>query len=111
MIHHKITQKTSLEINESYEGITIEEKIRKIVENNEPITDSSPIIYTNRDDGVLPAYDIRTDRWDVAIDAMDKVNKTNIARRDEVPKTDETNKSEINEKNVDVGDKPIQATD
>lgn len=111
MIHHKIKHKTSLVCNESYEGITIEEKIRRIVENNEPITDSSPIIYTDRKDGVLPAYDIRTDRFDVAIDAMDKVNRSNIAKRDEVPYAENTNEGEQNITDVITGGEPTQGTE
>ena len=53
----------------TYEGETIEAKVNRIVNNGEPITDGTPIIYTERKDGVLPEYDIRTDRWDIAIDA------------------------------------------
>ena len=36
-------------------GESIEEKVKRITENNEPIADGAPIIYTNREDGVLPA--------------------------------------------------------
>ena len=61
-------------------GETIEAKVRRITENNEPITDGAPIIYTNRDDGVLPAYNIRTDRWEIAQQAMDAVNQANLAK-------------------------------
>lgn len=88
MIKYRIRQRTTLKVNNSVEGETIEQKIRRIVENNEPISDAAPIIYTDRKDGVLPAYDIRTDRFDIAIEAMDKVTKTNIAKRDETPKTE-----------------------
>lgn len=79
----EIKNKTTLVLNESVEGETLEEKIMRIVENNEPITDGAPIVYTDRRDGVLPAYNIRTDRWDVAIDAMNKISATNIAKREE----------------------------
>lgn len=75
--------KTSIKVNESYKGETIEQKMNRVVNNKEPITDGAPIIFTDRKDGVLPAYDIRTDRWDVAIDAMDKVSKTQIAKREQ----------------------------
>ena len=34
-----------------------------------------PTIYTEKKDGVLPEYDIRTDRFEVAIEAMDKINQ------------------------------------
>lgn len=81
MILKTITETTSLLVNESYEGETIETKIERIVNNGEPIDDVSPIIYTDRKEGVLPAYDIRTDRWDVAIDAMGKVEKTKMTIR------------------------------
>ena len=39
---------------ESFEGESIEEKVAKLIENNEPITDGAPIIYTEKKDGVLP---------------------------------------------------------
>lgn len=61
-------------------GESIEIKVRRITENNEAIKDGAPIIYTNREDGVLPAYNIRTDRWEIAQQAMDAVNQANLAK-------------------------------
>lgn len=75
--------KTSIKRNVSIEGETIEMKMRRILSNNEPITDGAPVIYTERKDGVQPGYDIRTDRWEVAIEAMDKVTKSHQAKREE----------------------------
>ena len=34
-----------------------------------------PTIYTEKKDGVQPEFDIRTDRFEVAIDAVDKINQ------------------------------------
>ena len=51
-------------------------KIERMTENNEPIGETAPLIYTPRKDGVIAAYDVRTDKWDIALDAMNKVNKT-----------------------------------
>ena len=34
---------------EFQEGESIETKVKRITENNEPITDGAPIIYTNRE--------------------------------------------------------------
>ena len=65
---------------EEIEGETIEMKVARIVQNNEPITDGAPPIYTEKKDGVNPAYNIRTDRWDVALEAMDKVQGARIAK-------------------------------
>lgn len=62
------------------DGESIEEKVKRIVENKEPITDGAPIIYTKREDGVLPGYNIRTDRWDVAQNAMDAIHKQQAAK-------------------------------
>ena len=77
------TTPTSIECDNAYKGVSIEEKVRRIAENNEPIDDSSQLLYTKRKDGVNADYNIRTDRWDVAIEAMDKVSKAKIAQRDE----------------------------
>lgn len=72
--------------NETVEGISIEKKIERVMQAKEPIDDSAPIMFTERKDGVLPEYNIRTDKWDVAMTAMDAVAKSRIARRDGVVK-------------------------
>ena len=59
---------------ECFEGEQIEEKVRRIINNNEPITDGAPIIFTEKKDGVRPEHNIRTDRWDIALDAMNKID-------------------------------------
>lgn len=56
------------------EGEPIEDKIRRVLDENEPITDGAPIIYTEKKDGVRPEFNIRADKWDIAIQAMDKVS-------------------------------------
>jgi len=65
------------------EGEPIEWKIERIVSNQEPIKDGAPEIFTERKDGVVAAYNIRTDRWEIAADAMDKVSGSIQAKRDE----------------------------
>lgn len=80
---------TSIRVNDSVEGETIEQKMERVVNNGDAITDGAPIIYTDRKDGVLPDYDIRTDRFEVAIDAMDKVTKARLAKREEGQKSRE----------------------
>lgn len=77
---------------DGYLGITIEEKVRRIVEKKEPIKDGAPIIYTERKDGVQPSFNIRTDRFEVAVDAMDAVNRSKIAKRAEAAKVVPMNK-------------------
>lgn len=107
-MYKKVKQtSTSLKVRNVTEGETIEEKMRRVVNNNEPITDGAPLVYTDRKDGVLPQYDIRTDRWDVAIDAMDKVTKTETAKREARMKVV---KDEPEEKKDDGGTVSTQAT-
>ena len=83
---------------EFQDGESIENKVRRITENNEPITDGAPIIYTNREDGVLPAYNIRTDRWEVAQQAMDAVNQANLAKSKNFGQIDEPEKKALDTK-------------
>lgn len=74
---------TVISINKCYVGETIEQKIQRITNNKEPIKDGAPLVYTKRGDGVLAGMDIRTDRWEIAIEAMDKIVKTKEAKRAE----------------------------
>lgn len=75
-----ISQMTNSEITE---GERLECKIERITSNKEPIKDGAQEIFTERKDGVGAAYNIRTDRWDIAADAMDYVGKSHIANREE----------------------------
>lgn len=75
-------KKSSMKSVEVFEGETIEQKIERIMANNEPIKDGAPEIFTERKDGVIAAYNIRTDRWEIAAEAMDVVSKSVQAKRD-----------------------------
>lgn len=79
---------------ESFEGETLEQKVAKLLENNEPITDGAPIIYTEKKDGVLPQYDIRTDKWEIARTAMDLANASKIAKSKGLKKPEEPKPTE-----------------
>jgi hypothetical protein len=76
-------QLTDIEGEDRIEGETIEVKMERIISNNEPITDGAPIIHTERKDGVIAAYNIRTDRFEIAAEAMDKVSASITAKREE----------------------------
>lgn len=77
---------TSVEV---FEGESIEQKIERIMSNNEPITDGAPIVYTDAKDGVISAYNIRTDRWEIAAEAMDTIAKNTAAKAEEKAKAAE----------------------
>lgn len=75
MIFRNVNKRSVFHINmeDIREGMTIEETINKCVAENNPIENIVPIIYTARKDGVKPEYDIRTDRWALAQNAMNYV--------------------------------------
>lgn len=54
-------------------GETIESQLRKLQETNQPIDATAPIIFTARKDGVIPEYNIRSDKWDRALENMEQV--------------------------------------
>lgn len=101
MIRKRIVYHTVLNINNSMEGERIEEKVSRAVNNKEPIEDTAPIIYQERKDGIRPEFDIRTDRFEIAIDAMTAVKRSKVAKRENLQKED---------KEVSSGDESIQTT-
>ena len=77
---------------ECFTGESIETKVRRILDEKEPITDGAPIIFTDIKDGVRPEFNPRTDRWEIAIDAMDKVSNYQLSKYTqslETPKKEE----------------------
>lgn len=64
--------------NLTYEAEPREVKLRKIISGETSNMEDGvfPTIYTEKKDGVQPEYDIRTDRFEVAIDAIDKINQS-----------------------------------
>lgn len=55
-------------------GETLIKKCQRILDEGEPLTDGAPTIYTPKQAGVREDCNIRTDKWALAMDAMDKVN-------------------------------------
>ena len=81
---------------ESYEGKSIEDRCKNLYrdwETGEPIKDTSPLIYTPKEKGVMPQYDVRADKWEIAQNAMDRVNRERIAKGQQPP-SEEVNKKD-----------------
>lgn len=77
--------KNTMQQNKCRSGETIEKKIARIINNKEPIKDNAPIVYTERKDGVRSEFNIRTDRFDEAIQMADVISATERAKRAGVP--------------------------
>ena len=80
-------------VMEAYEGKTIEQRCREMVETGEPIKDTSPLIYTPKERGVRPEYNVRADKWDIAQGAMDAVNRERIAKGQQPPNVNDEKKN------------------
>lgn len=83
------TNRSSIRTNVAYESESLEKKLRRTIASGQPIDNVCEVIYTDRKDGVLPQYDIRTDRFEVALNAMDKFTRSAAARREEIIKANE----------------------
>lgn len=112
MYKRKLSRGTILKSkNKPVEGERIEIKIARLLKNKEPLDDGVevPLIYTERKDGVNAAYNIRTDRFDLAAGVMDKIHKQNIAKRDHKPDLKVVHKEEPkSEDKKDGGAESIQ---
>ena len=84
---HTFPNNNSIEYNDATEGEPIERRVERIMSQNEPITDGAPIIYTKRSDGVQPQYNVRTDRWDYALDMTNEITRQALVKREEFHKT------------------------
>ena len=61
----------------------------------------APIIYTEKKDGVLPQYDVRTDKWDIAQSAMNLANASKIAKSKGMKKPEEQQKNTEQQQKTD----------
>lgn len=87
-----LQSKIRLDIN-YLDGQTIEIQIARAMSVNEPIDNSSPLQFTKRADGVLPDYDIRSDKWEIAQNAMtavaDKIRQNRTKKLQDLTKSNE----------------------
>lgn len=81
MLKQKKPSKGLMSCNEYYHGETIEAKLRRVMLNKEPIEDGAPIVYTERKDGVRFETNIRSDRFDFAIEKMAEVTEEKLKKR------------------------------
>ena len=86
--------KTQIEREPEEFGQSLEEQIRIATTSKQPIESSATPVYTPMKDGVLPQYDVRTDREEIAIDATDKLAKSDYLKVDERPQEETTEKTE-----------------
>lgn len=69
--------KTQIVKNDTIEAKSLMVKLREITNEKEPIPVDAeiPRVYTHRNEGVLPGHDIRSDKFEIAREAKEKINK------------------------------------
>lgn len=83
--YYKIDHNTQLTTcAEPKEDKPLEQKIQAMMNNEEPIVGTDELIFTKKRDGILPMYDPRGDRFDAAIEAINDITMSAIAKRKEL---------------------------
>ena len=98
--------KSKIRLDTKYlDGQTIEIQIARAMSVNEPIDNSSPMQFTKRADGVLPDFDIRSDKWEIAQKAMtavaDKIRQNRTKKLQDLTKTTNNVQNPTTPNNVD----------
>ena len=88
-------------IQEINEGETLIKKIQRILDENEPLTDGAPMIYTPKEAGVRADCNIRSDKWEIAMNAIDKVNNYKLSQ---YLKKGEAETPNVDEKKAEKGE-------
>lgn len=81
--HKQQPTTTSINVNKSSEGESMEAKVRRMMKNKEPIKDASPLVFTERKEGVKPEYDIRADKFDAAVELSQAISNSHTNKREE----------------------------
>lgn len=95
MLKNKWPTKSRMKGVITEEGESLMNKLRKMTTEQEVPEEVLPIIYTDKADGVMAAYDIRTDRFEIGREAMEKIKSTEKKKRSE-QKAVATKKNEVN---------------
>lgn len=77
----RIEMKGRISRNETVIGETLETKVKRIVTSGEPLRDGAELIYQEEAYTINPDCDPRTDKQEIAVLAMDKVNQSRYAKR------------------------------
>lgn len=107
MLKPKNIPTTCIQKNDTYIAIGLEEKLRRRLEGasteGTEIDTSIPLVYTERDDGVQEGTNIRTDRFEVARVAIDKINRAHAEKYAKTKASLEREKAPKNNGDSDAG--------
>ena len=85
-IKFKINRKSALRNNSTYVAEPIEKIIQRRLANKEPLDDKVNLLYYDISEGVKAGYDVRTDRFDLALDGVGAIQKSETAKTQSMTK-------------------------
>ncbi|QCS36437.1 hypothetical protein [Capybara microvirus Cap3_SP_379] len=92
-----------IKVNNHFEAKSLEKVLAEVMAgtSTQDLGKEVPPIWTERKDGVLPQFDPRTDRWEIAQEAADTASKSHTAKRQRAIEEREkaTNAEENNNQN------------
>lgn len=87
---------------ELYEGTSLIETLSKMKENGEKPVQVSEMIYTEKKKGVIKAYDIRADRFEIGQERAEKIAAYKNAKEMREQSQGEPTKEDLNMETVEV---------
>lgn len=98
---HNVTMKMSGVT--PYVGERLEIICERMEQNNEPINAQRDLVYQERSEGVIPAYNIRADKWDYAIEANElgvkAIREGRKSKMEEIKKKVDEEKNNVEKNN------------
>ncbi len=98
MTRFEIKSKTRLSVNGSVEGEPLEVKIGRKLSNKEGFDSDVELIYTEKKDGVGAGHNIKTDRFEVALEGLSQIDKQKAVKRDAKARLKKSKEEEIEAK-------------
>jgi len=79
-------KRSKISRNTSKQGEPIEQKMARLKTSKQPIKEGiKPIIYQDRNEGIHPGFNIKTNKMEVALEATDALAKARQAKRSHKP--------------------------
>lgn len=75
------TRSGLIRVNKTQQEEGLTHQLRKVKTMGDQGFVTKGLMYSDRKDGVLPEFDIRTDKWEIAQRASDAASKSEIAKR------------------------------
>lgn len=72
-LQNKTYGHTTIKCHEQYPAETLEQKLERIFNNGETPDGSAPLTYTEKDEGIPASMNVRSDKWEYAAEAADKI--------------------------------------